>query len=155
MTGYVDLTLAPGERIVTRGRWPWLYWLGAWIWLLAPAAAFIWSAIEVPLSRYIFLAFLCLGVFMFSRAAIRMKTTEFAVTDRRVVFKEGLLYRRTQEINVASIESVRLRQDVWGRLLSIGAIVVTGTGEAVIRLPAMADPVSFRRAIDSTRAQQR
>jgi len=133
---YVDESLAPGEEILARGRWPALFWLGAWAALIVLGIAIV-------------------GIFIFLRAAIIMKTTDFAVTNKRVILKHGWLNRRTQELAVGSVEGVILDQNWWARLWNYGNVIVTGTGDAVIRFPAMADPVAFRRAIEAARAQGR
>jgi hypothetical protein len=41
------------------------------------------------------------------------------------------------------------------RIFGYGHVVVTGTGDAVIRFPAMAHPVAFRRSIEAARALER
>ena len=41
--------------------------------------------------------------------------TEIAVTDRRAIYKTGLVQRDTTEINMAKIESVDVRQSMIGR----------------------------------------
>lgn len=131
---YVDESLAPGEEILARGRWPGLFWFGAWAALIVLGIAIV-------------------GVFIFLRAYIIMKSTDFAVTNKRVILKRGWLNRRTQELAVGSVEGVALDQSWWARLWNYGHVVVTGTGDAVIRFPAMADPVAFRRAIEAARAE--
>lgn len=132
MGRYVNLTLGKDEKIILSGRFPLLFWIGAWAWL-------------------IFLGVFIVGIVFFIRDVVNMRTTEFAVTDRRVVLKRGLFTLRTQEIDVHSIEGVRLDQTFWGRVLGFGSLVVTGTGEARIVFPTMADPVAFRRAIETAR----
>ena len=82
-----------------------------------------------------------------------MTTTDFAVTDRRVILKRGWLNRTTQELAVESVEGVSLNQSLIARLFGYGRIIVTGTGDAVIEFPPMANPVEFRRAIETARAQ--
>jgi len=136
MTQYVDKSLAASERILVRGRWPMAYWIGAWVLLLV-------------------LGIFIVGVVMFVGAVIRMTTTEFAVTDKRVILKTGWLTRNTQELAVESIEGVNLEQSIWGRLFGYGSVIVTGTGEARITFPPMAEPIVFRRAIEDARTQGR
>lgn len=131
---YIDASLAPGEVILQRGRWPAIFWFGAW-------------------AALILLGIIVVGVFIFLGMAIRMWTTDFAVTNRRVVLKRGWLNRRTNEIAVESVEGVTLNQSVWARIFGYGRVVVTGTGEACIVFPPMADPVAFRRAIETARSQ--
>jgi uncharacterized membrane protein YdbT with pleckstrin-like domain len=130
---YIDESLAPGETILQRGKWPGVFWFGAWVAL-------------------ILFGIVIVGLFIFVRAAIVMKTTDFAVTNRRVILKRGWLNRRTQELAVESVEGVSLDQSIGQRLFGYGRVVVTGTGDAVIVFPPMADPVGFRRAIEAARA---
>lgn len=131
---YIDESLAPGEQILLRGRWPGLFWFGAW-------------------TALVLLGVVIVGVFIFLRAVIIMNTTDFAVTNRRVILKRGWLNRRTQELAVESVEGVSLDQSLIARIFGYGRVVVTGTGDAVIVFPPMANPVGFRRAIEAARAE--
>lgn len=133
---YIDESLAAGETVLQRGRWPAVFWLGAWLAL-------------------IFLGIVIVGIYLFLRAAIIMSTTDFAVTSRRVIVKRGWLNRRTEELAVGSIEGVSLQQSIVARLFGYGRVIVTGTGEATIVFPPMANPVDFRRAIEAARAHGR
>lgn len=130
---YIDESLAAGETIIQRGKWPGVFWFGAW-------------------AALVLLGIIVVGVFIFAVAAIKMKTTDFAVTNRRVILKRGWLNRRTHELAVESVEGVSLDQSLIARLFGYGRVVVTGTGDAAIAFPPMADPVAFRRAIEAARA---
>jgi len=131
---YIDESLAPGETVLRRGEWPFVFWLGAWAALL-------------------FLGIIVVGVFIFIGAVVKMKTTDFAVTNRRIILKQGWLTRHTAELAVENVEGVSLNQSLIGRLFGFGRVIVTGTGDATIVFPPMAHPVDFRRAIESARAQ--
>lgn len=130
---YIDESLAEGETIIQRGKWPVVFWVGAWAALLL-------------------LGIIIVGVFIFITAVIKMKTTDFAVTNRRVILKRGWLNRSTQELAVESVEGVSLQQSIIARIFGYGRVVVTGTGDAVIAFPPMAHPVAFRRSIEAARA---
>jgi uncharacterized membrane protein YdbT with pleckstrin-like domain len=82
------------------------------------------------------------------RALVVMTTTEFAVTNRRVIAKRGLLQRRTLEILLAKVESVSVRQTILGRLLNFGTVVVTGTGGTKERFTAIVEPMNIRKKIN-------
>jgi hypothetical protein len=90
---YIDESLAPGEVILQRGQWPKVFWIGAWAALLL-------------------LGIILVGIFLFLRSWIIMSTTDFAVTNRRVILKTGWLNRRTQELAVESVEGVILDQSL-------------------------------------------
>ena len=73
--------------------------------------------------------------------------TEFAVTDRRVIYKCGFISRHTVEMNMDKIESVDVDQSLLGRLLNYGTIHVLGTGEGIESLRRIAAPLALRNAI--------
>ena len=75
---------------------------------------------------------------------IRRKTTEIAVTDRRIIFKRGLIRRHTIEMNMDKVESVDVDQTVLGRLFNFGTIVIHVTGSDVEPLHRIEDPLRFR-----------
>jgi uncharacterized membrane protein YdbT with pleckstrin-like domain len=131
---YIDQSLAPGETVIQRGKWPTLFWVGAWLALLVLGIAIV-------------------GVVIFIAVAVHMLTTDFAVTNRRVVIKRGWFNRRTQELAVESVEGVSLQQSLIARLFGYGRVIVTGTGEGTLIFPPMAHPVTFRRAIETARAE--
>lgn len=132
MAQYVDRTLAPGERILKRGRFPTVLWVVAWLTLLV-------------------LGVVIVGIVLFAVSAVKMTTTEFAVTDRRVILKKGFLRLETAELAVESIESVFVHQGFFGLIFGFGRISITGTGDSQIVFPPMADPVGFRSAIEVAR----
>jgi uncharacterized membrane protein YdbT with pleckstrin-like domain len=131
---YLEKSLAADEVVVVRGDWPTIHWIGAWAALL-------------------FLGIFVVGIVIFLRSWAVMSTTEFAVTNRRVVLKRGWFNTSTQELAVESVEGVRLTQSFWGKIFGYGHVVVTGTGDASIVFPPMAHPVTFRRAIEAGRGR--
>ncbi len=129
---YVDKALAPGERLVMRARFHWFHWLRAWLLLLV-------------------LGWILIGIYFFIRDVIYLTNTETAVSNRRLIFKTGLFDRKTSDLLLNSIETVRINQSFLGKLLNYGHVAVHGTGEEVWVTPNITDPVGFRRAIASAR----
>lgn len=82
-------------------------------------------------------------------AWIRRWTSEFAVTNKRVVIKVGLISRRMIEMNLSKVESIEVRQDIPGRLVNYGTIVVIGTGGTKEPFTTIDDPLAFRRAVQT------
>jgi len=73
-------------------------------------------------------------------------TSEFAVTNKRVIMKVGWVARRVLELNLNKIESVNVDQSFLGRLLGYGTITVIGTGGTRETFDRITDPLAFRRA---------
>jgi uncharacterized membrane protein YdbT with pleckstrin-like domain len=81
------------------------------------------------------------------QAWMRWQSTEIAVTDRRVMYKRGLISRRTVEMNVSKIETVDVEQGPLARMLNYGDVIIRGTGGTFEPLRTVAAPVSLRNAI--------
>jgi uncharacterized membrane protein YdbT with pleckstrin-like domain len=74
-------------------------------------------------------------------------STEIAVTDRRIIYKRGLIQRHTIEINMDKVESVDVDQSILGRLFDYGTITVRGTGEGIEPLRNISTPIALRNAV--------
>jgi len=103
---------------------------GHWWWLLVAGTAIV-------------------AGFTFTRAWVTYKTSELAVTDKRVVIKVGWIRRRTLETMLAKVEGIGVDQSLTGRMLGYGTIEVTGTGGTREEFTRIADPLEFRRQVQA------
>ena len=117
---YVDKNLIPGETVVYRGTFSHLpYW-----WLVLPVAAAIGAAVYkhwVPAAIAVGLA-----VAMWGWIRMRLGSTEFAVTTRRVVIEVGVLQRHTVEMMLGQIEGMTV--GITGRIFNFAQHEVIGSG---------------------------
>jgi uncharacterized membrane protein YdbT with pleckstrin-like domain len=125
---YVESVLAGGEQVLYRGRVS--AWSLFWWWFLG-----------------VLLLIVGVGLVLLIIAWIKLRATELAVTNKRVIAKFGFISRDTIEINLARIESVQVSQTVMGRLLDYGTIVFSGAGTPQATLPSIASPLEFRKAV--------
>lgn len=75
-------------------------------------------------------------------------TSEYAITNKRVIVKRGLISRRTLELNLQRVESVSVDQSILGRLLGYGTITIIGTGGTREPFHRIAHPLEFRKAVE-------
>jgi len=73
-------------------------------------------------------------------------TSEFVITNKRVVVKIGLIWRRTLEMNLSRVETVNVDQSIFGRLLDYGTITIIGTSGTRESFRRISKPLEFRRA---------
>jgi uncharacterized membrane protein YdbT with pleckstrin-like domain len=127
MASYVDSVLISGESVLHRGRvslWPHAWKIVAGIVLL-------------PLFG--------LGLVFLAWVYILYKTTEIAITNKRIIAKFGFISRSTIEINLPKVESVQVDQSVMGRMLDYGTIIISGAGTPNLSIPGAAEPLEFRK----------
>ena len=122
---YIEDSLSAEEKVVAvfRQHWVTRLWLMLWILLI----------ITIPIAIYEWL---------------RLRTIEHGVTNKRVIYKHGIISRNTEEMKLGSIETVRIDQGVWGRILGFGDIRVTGKGISDVVFRRMDDPMEVKRRIE-------
>ena len=131
---YVRRVLQPGETIVYSTKLHWIiYWRAILLLIVSItlAGAAWYMADNKNLSLALGIAAVIFALLGLSSALcifIRRWTTELAVTDRRVIYKEGLIARRTLEMNRSRVESVDVYQTILGRILGYGTVTLRGTG---------------------------
>lgn len=145
---YVDRTLGPNEQVIFRTRlsrvmfiWPVLIGIaGAVIlglWYHSPVAKaggglLLAVALLLGLARYVSYA-----------------SSEFAVTNLRVIIKVGVFRRRTLELQRSKVEAIAVNQSILGRIFGFGDIVVTGTGGTKEPFHNIGAPLQFSRAVQT------
>ena len=152
---YYTKVLRPDETVHFMGHVHWLIYARALIFLGLTILLLVGSlmASQNPtndISTMLAIAAAVTGVISlvcFLGAGIRRATTEIVVTDRRVIYKKGLLSRHTVEMNITKIETVDVEQSIAGRLMGFGTVLIRGTGAGFEPLRRIADPLALRSAI--------
>jgi hypothetical protein len=146
--GYIDETLGQNEVVRFRASFPWSFHAAGWGTLIL----FALIALMAALNGYSWLGWIALaaGAVLFLLVMVPMWTQEIGVTNERIIYKRGLFSRATSEMQLRSIEEVNLSQGLFGRLFDFGRLTIHGTGVNDIVLPALADPLGLRRAIQSS-----
>lgn len=151
--GYIEESLLPGERVQWRTRLHWMVFFWPAFFIIAP---FLFSLVRIDHRGAAgagvpeFMAvFWPIGLVWGVLAGLRMWTSEFAITDKRVLAKAGFIRRKTIEIFLAKVESVQLQQSILGRFLDYGTVIVAGTGASKNSLKNIESPLQFRRALQS------
>ncbi len=149
---YVEQVLQPGETVIYATSLHWLVYLRAIVLLIIAVVCLIVAGNMtqeiVKLGLTIVAALFGLFALLSGlRALIRRATTELAVTDRRVIFKTGILKRHSMEMNRSKVETVGVDQSILGRVLGFGTVIVRGTGGSFEPIPFIGDPLTFRSHI--------
>ena len=128
MFSYVEGAMVAGEKLVHSGQ------LSLWaMWHLIAL-----GVVLTPLFG--------LGLVFLAMAYVRYKSTELAVTTKRVIVKHGFIRRQSVEINLNMVESIQVDQGVLGRLFNFGTLVISGTGTSHAPIAGISEPMGFRKA---------
>lgn len=76
---------------------------------------------------------------------INYKTSEFGITDKRVMAKTGLIKRHSLEILLSKMESIVVDQSVLGRILGYGNLIYIGTGGTRDKFIRISSPTLFKK----------
>lgn len=143
---YVDSQLVTGETVRYRAHLSRLvfivpYTIGAF------GLFFVVRAFAIPVYWWFAIGFLALatGIYMWCRLVYT--SSEFGVTNKRVIIKVGWIRRRTVETMLSKVEGINVEQDLVGRLFGYGTIVVTGTGGTKEQFNKIANPLEFRHQV--------
>ena len=123
---YIEKSLADTEEVVYWGEFHWLWHARAW------AALIIFGV-------------LIIGIIYWAYEMLRLNTTEFAITNRRIVIKRGILSAHVDQLSLSSIEGADLDQGIIGRIFGFGSLAIEGRGEGVLAFPPMKKPGEFLR----------
>ena len=106
----------------------------------------IWAVFETSIIMSVIWTLVISGVLL-ATELIKIYVSEYAITNKRVISKLGLIRRDIEEMNLQSIESVNLKQSITGRILNYGNIVISGRGSSQVSFEQVDSPVEVRKKI--------
>ncbi len=136
---YIDDNLTVGENVIYRAKLHWVVFLWPII-CFAFAIVFLLSNVVFP--RNILLV---IAIILSIRAFINYYTSEFGVTNKRVIVKAGFIRRVSLEILLTKVEGIQVSQGILGRILDYGSILVSGTGGSKDPVHNISAPMEFRK----------
>ena len=150
---YVDKNLMDGEQVCYRARRHWTIFDGAIVFLCAGLGLFVAVRIWGPQewAGNVSIVVLALGILIALLKAIPAwidrATSEFAVTNKRVIIKVGWIKRRSLETLLTKVEGIEVIQGICGRVFDYGTIIITGTGGSKETFEQIGAPLLFRRKV--------
>ena len=124
--GYIEQNLVADERIIFIGEIHWMRYARPILIIFLGVLALYWNMWAV-------IAYIYYGL-------------SYAVTNKRIILKKGILNVEALEIILTKVEGVHIEQSFLGRLLNYGTVVVT-TGEVINRFEYLAYPAQFSNSV--------
>ena len=160
MSTYVSGTLMPGEKIAVSFH-PHKIIIAAPIILFLIAVAFYLFAQQLLpfLNHTIYKSYtlyniLCFVFFVYSilkvvNRIIEYRTSEYTVTNLRVVMKTGVLNRTAVELMLNRLEAVTVQQSLFGQMFNYGMVLLVGIGGTRDEFNYVPKPMYFRQQIQT------
>lgn len=142
--GYIENNLLPDEQIIYKTKLHNIIFLRPFIFLLIGILLFSTDIVGIPIGTFIILF---LFIPMLINAFIVKATSEFIVTNKRIVIKVGWISRRVLELFNSKIEGVGVNQGILGRAFNFGTIFISGTGTSKQHFKNIVNPLEFRKQV--------
>jgi hypothetical protein len=162
---YIRSILMPNERVLATAQIHWVIFMTPVIFtvlaIFSTIAAFASNSSasstnspgDSSMAMLLFSSNCCIpfwliGIIGFVLAFVRIKTTEFALTDKRVIGKSGIIKRGSLELVLGKVESISVNQNILGRIFDFGTLVVTGSGGTHQVFHYIAEPMTMKKTIN-------
>lgn len=135
----VDDLLVKGEQVVERAVIHWgIYWKAGVLFVFSVFVAFVIFEIGVLLAVS--------ALVMFAYAVIKKQILMLALTNKRMLFRYGILQVDVVDMRFSKIESVEIERMPPGYILGYSNVVIMGTGQRYVVIPYVANGLQIRQA---------
>lgn len=145
---YIDRNLLQGEQVVYRTRLHWLLFMGPVLFIVIVLLPSAWLLVSSAWSSYAWIP-IALAVLILLPTFIKRQSSDFAVTNKRVMMKVGVFNTRSIELLLGKVEAIAVEQSLLGRIFDYGDIVITGSGGTKESFAYIQAPLAFRRAVQA------
>ena len=86
-----------------------------------------------------------LSLYVVGSGLLYYYTTELALTNKRVIAKNGYFKPDISEIHISHLEAVTVNQGMFGSMFKFGNIMALGERGSTERIGGIDDPLTFRK----------
>lgn len=130
MGQFINENLIKDEVVVYEAK---IHW-AIWIWPIVVSVFCFFTLFLIPV------ALIFLGITL-----MRYKTTELAITNKRIIAKHGVFSKHTIEQSLNKIESVQVHQGILEGVFGKGSVTIVGTGGTHEVVSNIENPFEFRK----------
>lgn len=143
---YIQRNLLPEERILFRTKKHLIIFFFPVVALVFSFYASQYMQHDDILSRLQWAPWLVTGLF-FASAGLNYAFSEFAVTNKRVMMREGFFVRHSNELRLTTISQVNVDQNLIGQMLNYGTVSINAFG-AFDAYPLIDKPNIFQKMVN-------
>ncbi len=141
MKSLLNKSLLPDEKILFHTRKHWIIFAPP---ILLTLVAFIFLFYKNNLINIAFLIGIAAAVSWINQILLYI-TSEFAVTTKRIIMREGFFFKHTNEARLAAIANASVYQSLLGQILNYGTIEIQPFGGRADPFVLIAHPNAFQK----------
>lgn len=144
----IEENLLPNEKVMLAVKPHWILFIdGFLIAIFAMVIYRLTIKLSPTASTIAFFAIFLSGIAIGFLDAIAYFTTEFGLTDKRIIARSGWIRRYSIEMFLLQVESISIKQTFLGRVLNFGTITFVGTGGTKEFFRAIPNPLELRKRV--------
>jgi uncharacterized MnhB-related membrane protein len=142
---YIKNSLSRDEGNVKIFQFHWLrwFWFLLWIVLILASLALVVTG-NIIVALIVAAPFILLAFYEY----FKLTNVEMGVTNKRVIYKEGIISRKTKEMKLTAIENITIEQTFLQRLLNVGSVKVIGRAATPVFFTEVKNPLAVKKAIE-------
>jgi hypothetical protein len=138
----IDQMLVKGEKVIAKAVIsPFIYWQSVAVFLFAILVGLFVFELGVLLA--------VTALVMFSYVTLKKEILLLVLTNKRMLFRYGILQVDVVDLRFSKIESVELERMVPGYLMGYSNVVIMGTGNRYVVIPYVENGPDIRQAYNS------
>lgn len=144
---YIDRNLLPDEQILFRTKKHIIIFLFPLLVTLVSFYAIDYMHNNPMLIKLEWVPLLITFIF-WANVGLEYMTSEFVVTSKRVMMREGFFNRHTNELRLTAISQVTVDQSIIGQLFNFGIVSINAFG-AYDSFSTLSKPVEFQQSVNA------
>jgi uncharacterized membrane protein YdbT with pleckstrin-like domain len=136
-----------GEELFYSTKLHWMVFMRPIFLFLLSIFLFFFPVFGLDIDVFFGITSLLFAIILGVSSFISFKTSEFGITNKRVLFKVGFIKRSSLETLLVKVEGIKVSQGILGRIFNYGTIVITGTGGSHSPFHRIENPLEFRKKV--------
>lgn len=143
---YFDKQRLPNEIFTFKTRKHWVLFLPPILYSGFFILLFIYMQKFSIFSNLSFTPFILIAL-VWIKPLLNYFTSEFIVSNKRLLLKEGFFLRHIHEARLNSVVQISIEQTLLGQILGYGTVIVSSIGGAMDVFTDLDSPQRFQRAV--------
>lgn len=142
--GYLQQSMLPDEQLLYHTKKHFIFFFQPFLWTCA--TLFLLS-VDNPYVNKAAFVFGAISAFYWISKLLDYYVSEFYITNKRILMREGFFIRHINETRLATISNVNIDQNILGQILNYGTVIIKtfgGDDDPFMEIPK---PFVFRKVL--------